>query len=297
MSATPRVSVIIPLFHPSAALPRLLTGLSAQRMDLAELEIRLADHKGEMNFKLLEQWRKLLAPASLLLDVGPPGPCSMTRLSNRSLARCAGRTMLVLNPDDRVHPLALDLFDQALHSGGEPAGLALANSLRLGPFSSTPGRLARSSGYSPDRLRRVDCVGPRPALSRQAWESGVRFRADSGLPGWDLGVQAWMSGLETVSVRKTLTTVIQAPPMFRDRNEERRRARLVTANPGFFSSPTMTWALAVLRREAWALCTPAGRIPGKREAERLRDRWVRRTLRPYQDYPEEVMDGLLSPAV
>ena len=297
MSATPRVSVVIPILRSSPALPRLLSGLASQRLDPDDLEIRLADHTGRLDYELVERWRGLLAPARLVVDIGPPGPCSRTRLANRSLARSGGRTMLVLDPDDRVHPETLGLLDNALHHRKQPAGLAIAHCLRLGPFSGLPGSLLRAAECTPDRLRRTDCVGPRPALGRKAWDAGIRYRSGCGLPTWDLGVQACAAGLEMVHVGKTLATVVQDPPMFRDQDEEQDRAALVTANPGFFDAPTLTWALAVLRREPWALCTLAGRIPGPREAERLRDRWVRRTIRPLRDYPAELLAGLLSPAI
>ena len=297
MSATPRISVIIPIFRPSPALPRLLSGLASQRLYLDELEVRLADHQGRLDYGLVEDWRGLLDPARLVVDIGPPGSCPRSRLANRSLARSSGRTMLVLDPEDRLHPEALRRFDQALHQSASPAALAVAHSLRLGPFAGLPGSLWRAPENPADKLDRCDGMGPRPAMSRTAWDAGLRYRSGCGLPAWDLGLQAREAGLETVRVRKTLTTVVQDPPMFRDQDEERGRARLVTEHPGAFATAALAWALAVLRREPWALNTPGGRIPTPREVDRQRQRQVRKDMRDKRDYPQELWDGLLSPAV
>ena len=266
-----------------------MAGLAVQSLDRKDLEVRLV-HDGRVGLKFAELWSWMLRPGRFLMDCVPAedsaavqGAPLRTTFLNAGLRRARGRVLVPLMPGDRIHPKALERMASALDS---KPGLAHANWLRLGPLAG----VQRASTCT-SKLKRRNGLGPRPAFSRELLEAGVHPRPGTPM-GWDLALQAVQAGFPLKRVPDNLLTLTPALPAFKDRSEERRRARLVTANPAFFAAETLAWALAVLRHEAWALGSVPGRIPQPREVARLKDRHVRSLMREEQ-YPPEFMAGLL----
>ncbi|MGE4553217.1 MAG: hypothetical protein AB7D57_08900 [Desulfovibrionaceae bacterium] len=263
----PLFSVIVPGARDGGRLPRLLAALAGQDFPRPDLEIILtAAHAPDPAF--VRRWGGILAPARLRVTPVPPDAGRAAR-RNAGLDAAAGALRLCLDPEFRLHPAALTglalALERAPWAGGVHAGDATDRWLRSGP--GRPGGLERTGAAQTWRLRRGPATGPCLALRRTPDTAGLRYRDVGRYLNWDLAIQLHLAGVP-------LTRADRAMPGFRpimdrsmDRSmdrieEERSRAQVVAANPGFFDRATLAWALALLRGEAWAKGTKPAEVPG-----------------------------------
>jgi hypothetical protein len=175
---TPRVSVVIVSYRSRAVLPVCLESLAscAARVPLEVVVVDNASRDGTVEWLDGERPR-----VRVIANAGNRG---FTRGVNQGLAAARGEALLVLNPDARIGPAALERLLEAL---GEPGLAAVAPML-----VDDQGRPVRSCGRFPS-LWTLACehLGPARLFPEHPWFAWYKY---GGRPLESLERVDWCSG-------------------------------------------------------------------------------------------------------
>lgn len=274
--------------HGADRLARFFYSLAAQRLPTCRLEICFVDTGRDPEpLRLVRRHRERMEPFSLNViparDVGP------AEAWNLGLARCSGLLAACVRPGLRLDPAFTTALLGVLRAHPEVDVLS-TDFVHGGPLGRG---MIRPHGAPVERLRRVDALGPLPALTRRARRM-LAFREGSPFPTWELGIRAAQMGLRFLRLHRPLYAA-PAELWMPDRGPE-ALARLVVRQPGFFHADQVRWALGVLRRKSWAVPAAIRHLPAPREIRALMEARVRRDhpaglTRP----PRDVLPGPLRP--
>ena len=272
MTFRPLVSVVVANYNYGRHFQQFFKALAAQTLDLARVEVILADDGStDGSPALARSWGGWLPAGRFeLLELrhhGRPGP-----VRNAGFAQARGEFLAYLDPDDAPAPRFLESCLEALAAHPE-AGLAYTDCiLREGREGEAERRIC-SPEFSADLLRTQNFLTSSPVMRRAVWDKSRGFVSNTAYEDWDFWVQAAANGFAGVRVAEPLLDHYCHGANYSLRAVEQdgpAKARIVLNSPEFFDPAVQGWARGLLRGLAWAAPFGRGLIPRPQDVARLR---------------------------
>lgn len=261
MNTSTRIRVLIHCREAGIETIRTLVSLSGQSVGSRRLNITLASTEPESHSE--GEARRLYAALDFnsleVMDARGLSPAQALNLAAEGLED----HILLLDNGTRLSPYYIARCLEALDRRKADA----ATSAHTGPGADR-NPLERLKPFSPDRLVRMNPLGPAALIRREAWEELDGLRTSLALFRWDFWLRLAMAGGVIAYLSDILASAPATAPMPPARDGH-AKAMLVVSSPGAFEPAVCRWALAHLRGEAWATSFESGRIPGQRDVDGL----------------------------
>ncbi len=272
MTFRPLVSVVVANYNYGRHFQQFFEALAAQTLDLARVEVILADDGSvDGSPALARSWGDWLPVGRFeLLELrhhGLPGP-----VRNAGFAQARGEFLAYLDPDDAPAPRFLESCLEALEAHPR-AGLAYTDCILREGHEGEAERRICAPEFTADLLRTQNFLTSSPLMRRAVWDQSRGFAANTAYEDWDFWVQAAANGFTGVRVPEPNNIYCVHGANYSRQAVEQdgpAKARLVLNNPGFFDPAVRAWALGVLRGALWAAPFGRGLIPRPQDVERLR---------------------------